>query len=55
MIPNSRTLFLCAGAIALSLAFGAPIAFAFGLDDVAHGAEQLAAAPYKKPGDNQPK
>jgi len=30
-------------------------AFAFGFDDVAHSAEQLAAAAYKKPGDAQPK
>jgi len=30
-------------------------AFAFGFDDVARSAEQLAAAPYKKPGDSLPK
>jgi glucans biosynthesis protein len=29
--------------------------FAFGFDDVARNAEQLAAAPYKKPGDTLPK
>ena len=30
-------------------------ALAFGFDDVAHGAEQLAAAPYRKPAESLPK
>ena len=39
----------------LVCAFSAGSALAFGFDDVARAAEQLAAAAYKKPGDSLPK
>lgn len=39
--------------VACGSAAGAALAFSF--DDVAHSAEQLAAAPYKKPGETLPK
>lgn len=46
---------LGAAAALLLSAFWAGGALAFGFDDVTKMAEQLAAAPYKKPGDSLPK
>lgn len=52
---SARAVVLWSALVLLAIAQGGQGAFAFGFDDIAHGAEQLAAAAYKKPGDTLPK
>ena len=50
-----RAVLLRAALLFAACALLQPAAFAFSFDDVARSAEQLAAAPYKKPADSLPK
>ena len=50
---SARAVVLLSAFVLLALAQGGQRAFAFGFDNVAHSAEQLAAAAYKKPGDTK--
>ena len=52
---RARAAWLCNAFLLIACAHAGQAACAFGFDDVAHGAEQLAAAAYKKPGDTLPK
>jgi glucans biosynthesis protein len=53
--PVAMRACIAVGLLLLACAHVGQGAFAFGFDDVAHSAEQLAAAAYKKPGDTLPK
>ena len=52
---RARARLLCAAFLLLAWLPAGEAAFAFGFDDVAHNAEQLAAGAFRKPADNQPK